>query len=67
MMRLYPYRPGMERGVREGASPFNGLPEIVAFEDTGQAEVSSLGRATDATMDAVAGAMAGSGVGGGEG
>ena len=67
MMRLYPYRPSMERGVREGASPFNGLPEVVAAEDTGQAEVSSLGRATDATMDAIAGAVAGPGFGSGEG
>ena len=64
MMRLYTYRPYAERGAGEGTGPFDGLPEVVAAEDTRQAEVSSLGRATDATMDAVAGAVAGPGFGG---
>ena len=51
---LVHYYPGVGCGVRESTDPLNSPPEVVAVEDSGQAEVGGLGRATAAAMDAIA-------------
>ena len=43
--------------VGEGMDPFDGPPEVMAFIDSGQAEVGGLSRATAAAVDAITGSV----------